>query len=59
MILNILKKIIRGLVILYSFNLIAVKFGMVIPINLFTIGIVSFLDFLGIFLIVLLKSFIL
>ncbi len=40
---EILKKVVLSFVILYSYNLIAVNFNMIIPINLFTILIVSIL----------------
>lgn len=42
-IVNILKKIIFGFIILYGYNLIAVSFNMTIPINIITIVIVSIL----------------
>lgn len=42
-ILNLLKKIIFGFIILYGYNLIAVSFNMTIPINIITIVIVSIL----------------
>ena len=38
---EILKKVVLSFVILYSYNLIAVNFNMIIPINLFTVLIVS------------------
>lgn len=44
MIIKILKKIIFAGVLLYSFNLIAVKFGVIIPINYITIPLVTLLD---------------
>ncbi len=44
MIIKILKKIIFAVVLLYSFNLIAVKFGVIIPINYITIPLVTLLD---------------
>lgn len=42
-VLEILKKVVLSFVILYSYNLIAVNFNMIIPINLFTVLIVSIL----------------
>lgn len=42
-IVNVLKKIIFGFIILYGYNLIAVSFNMTIPINIITIVIVSIL----------------
>lgn len=44
MITKILKKIIFAVVLLYSFNLIAVNFGIIVPINYATISLVTFLD---------------
>jgi len=44
MIIKIIKKIIFAVVLLYSFNLIAVKFGIIIPINYITISLVTLLD---------------
>lgn len=44
MITKILKKMICVIMLLYSFNLIAVKFGIIIPINYITIILVTFLD---------------
>lgn len=59
MIFRIFKKLIKGLALIYGFNFIAVNFGMVIPINVLTIILASFLDFFGIFLLILLKNVIL
>lgn len=44
MITKILKKLVFSIVLLYSFNLIAVKFGVIVPINYITIFLVTFLD---------------
>jgi len=44
MIIKILKKIIFAVVLLYSFNIIAVKFGIIIPINYITVFLITFLD---------------
>lgn len=44
MIKKIIKKIIFGAFLLYGYNLIAVSFGLVIPINYFTIALVGLLD---------------
>lgn len=44
MIIKTIKKIIFAIVLLYSFNLIAVKFGIIIPINYITISLVTLLD---------------
>lgn len=44
MIKKVIKKIIFGAFLLYGYNLIAVSFGLVIPINYFTIALVGLLD---------------
>jgi len=44
MIIKFLKKAICAIVMLYSFNLIAIKFGIVLPINYITIILVSLMD---------------
>lgn len=52
---RILKKIIISTFILYGYNLIATRFNLVIPINVFTVGSVSILGFPMLFVLVLLK----
>ena len=52
---RILQKIIISTFILYGYNLIATRFNLVIPINVFTVGSVSILGFPMLFLLVLLK----
>lgn len=42
-ILNLLKKVVMSFIILYSYNLIASNFNMVIPINIITVGVVAIL----------------
>ena len=44
MLFKTIKKIIFSIVMLYSFNLIAVKFGIIIPINYLTIFLVTVLE---------------
>lgn len=54
----ILKKIIFAFLLIYTYNLFAVSFNLVIPINIFTIIILSFLDAPGlILLVIILKLF--
>lgn len=48
------KVIIVGALFLYVFNLIGVKYDLIIPINIFTIGIVGFLGLPGLASLVLL-----
>ena len=52
---RILQKIIISTFILYGYNLIATRFNLVIPINIFTVGSVSILGFPMLFVLVLLK----
>lgn len=52
---RILQKIIISTFILYGYNLIATRFNLVIPINVFTVGSVSILGFPMLFVLVLLK----
>ena len=42
-ILFVVKKIILSAFILYGYNLIAVNFNMIIPINVYTLGFITFL----------------
>ncbi len=44
MIMKVLKKITFAFVLLYSFNLISSKFGIVIPINAITMFLVTLFD---------------
>lgn len=44
MIKKILKKLIFAVILLYSFNLISVKFGVIIPINYITVFLITILD---------------
>ena len=42
-ILNLIKRVVLSFAILYTYNLIAVNFNMVIPINIITISLITFL----------------
>ena len=53
--MNYLKKIIAGSFLLYTFNIIAVNFNIVIPINLWTIAYTSIFDFTGLAVILIIK----
>lgn len=46
-VLKYLKRIILASFLLYAYNLIAITFNMTIPINIFTILVVGFFDFVG------------
>jgi len=51
--IKIIKKIVLGALLLYSYNLIAVSFNMTIPINIFTIAVAALLDIPGMVLLTL------
>ena len=42
-ILSIVKKIVLSAFVLYGYNLIAVNFNMIVPINYVTVGLMTFL----------------
>lgn len=44
MMIKVLKKIVFSIILLYSFNVIAVKFGMIVPINYITLLLLTILD---------------
>ena len=50
-----LKKIILGTAILYTYNMIAVNFNMIIPINLWTILFIGIFDFPALVTLIILK----
>jgi len=52
-VISILKRIIFGFFVLYSFNIISSNFNLVIPINVVTVTIVSLLGFPALFALVL------
>lgn len=52
--LSLLRKVIFSFFILYGFNMIAGDFNIIIPINVITISLVSFLGFPALFSLVLL-----
>lgn len=49
------KRFILSSFIIYGYNLISVNFNLMIPINIFTIGIVTFLGSPGLFSLVIFK----
>ena len=57
-IFRFIKKIILSMFLLYGYNLIAVNFNMVIPINFITVGSVYFLGIPSLFALLLFKMFI-
>lgn len=58
MVKKIIKKIIFGVFLLYGYNLIAVSFGFMIPINYITIVLVSLFDIPAMFMLVMSLVFI-
>ena len=57
MIFTIIKRMVYALCILYSLNIIIIKKGKIIPINMYTILIVTIFDVLGIISIIYLKYY--
>lgn len=55
LILKYVKRIVFGAFIIYTYNMIAVNFNMIIPINLWTVLFVSFFDFPALATLVILK----
>ena len=53
--LILIKKIVLSYIVLYGYNLIAANFNMVIPINLITVGLITFLGVPSLFALLLLK----
>ena len=58
-ILEIMKKIVLSFVVLYGYNLIAVNFNLVLPINVFTISIVTVLGLPSLLALIFFKLFML
>lgn len=56
--ISLIKQIIFGFVILYGYNMIAINFNLVMPINLFTVFSVSFLGFPALFSLILFYVFV-
>jgi len=57
-IINIIKKIVVALCMLYTFNLIVSSIGIIIPINIYSIATVSILGLPAIFGLLLILQFI-
>lgn len=58
-VIKLIKKVIFSAFLLYGYNLIAVNFNMIIPINICTIGFVSVLGIPSMLALILFKVFIL
>lgn len=54
-VLYFVKRVLLSFIILYSYNLIAVNFNMVIPINIITVGAVSILGVPSLIALLLIK----
>ena len=54
-ILKMIKRVIVSFFLLYTFNIITSKIGFFIPINIYSIFVVTLIDFPGIILLVILK----
>lgn len=50
-----IKKVITGAFLLYAFNMVAIHFNIVIPINLWTIGFATIFDVPGIAILLIIK----
>jgi pro-sigmaK processing inhibitor BofA len=55
-IFKIIRRIIMSFCLLYTFNLITSKIGFYLPINIFTLTIVTIIDFPGILLLIILRN---
>ncbi len=51
-----LKKVILSAFIIYAFNMIAVNFNIVLPINLWTIAFTSIFDVSGLIILLIIKT---
>ena len=58
-VIKIIKKIVFSAFLLYGYNLIAVNFNMIIPINFYTIAFVSFLGIPSIFALIVFEMLVL
>ena len=53
---SFLKKIIIASFLIYAFNIIAVNFNIVVPINVWTISYISMFDIPGLVVLVIIKT---
>lgn len=56
-ILNVVKRVSLGFLILYSYNMIATEFNLIIPINVITILLVGFIGLPALFALIFLFVF--
>ena len=58
-IMEIVKRVVLSFIVLYGYNLIAVNFNLVLPINIFTIGIITVLGLPSLLALIFFKLFVL
>ena len=51
-----LKKLILSAFLIYAFNMVAINFNIVIPINMWTIGFISLFDVSGLTILLIIKA---
>ncbi len=56
MVIKYIKKIIMAAFLIYAFNMVAVNFNIILPINLWTIGFTSIFDISGLVILLILKT---
>ena len=54
--INYLKRIIMAAFLIYAFNMVAVNFNIILPINLWTIGFASIFDVSGLIILLIIKT---
>ena len=57
MIIDIIKRIVYSLCLLYTINIFIYKTGKTVPLNFYSIAIVSLFDFLGVIVLLYLKYY--
>ena len=56
MVIKYIKRIIIAAFLIYAFNMIALNFNIVLPINLWTIGFTTIFDFIGLIILLIIKT---
>ena len=51
-----IKKIIMAAFLIYTFNMVAVNFNVVLPINIWTIGFTTLFDISGLIILLIIKT---
>ena len=51
-----LKKVIMAAFLIYAFNVVAVNFGIILPINYWTIGFTTLFDISGLIILLIIKT---